>query len=87
MDLPQHPKRSHGLCVLSSLVTNFFPCLVAPILKQMLQAVKIVIAALRKLEVIAKTPGENEKTFNLKTAVLLGSFTDSFYLVSLAVFT
>lgn len=69
------------------LVTNFIPCLVAPILKQMLQAMKIVITALRKLEVIAKTPGENEASFNLKSAVLLGSFTHSFYSVSLAGFT
>lgn len=47
---------------------------------------KIAIAALRTLEVRAKTPGENQEPLNLKVVVLLGSFTDNFYLVSLAGF-
>lgn len=47
---------------------------------------KIFITAPRKLEVISKIPGEDGEFFNLEIVVLLGSFTYSFYLVSLAGF-
>lgn len=83
IDLTQHPKCSLGLYVLSSLGYYLHPssgC--SLILEQILQATKVFSAALRKLEVILKTPEEAGESFNLKSVILLSWFTDSFYLVS-----
>lgn len=87
VDLTQHPKCSHGLCVLSSFCYCLHPLSGRIlILEQLLGAMKIFVAALRKLEVISKTSGEDGESFNLKVAVLVSSFTDSFHVVSLAGF-
>ena len=83
--MTQHPKCSHGLCVLSSFsyyLHSLSGCRLK--LQQILQVMKIFPAALRKLEVISKLPWEEEESFNLEIAVWFSSFTDSFCLVSSA---